>query len=98
MSAQPHPHRITVEEYFELARAAEFKSEYYNGEMYAMAGASPAHAIIGVNLAAELRAALRSKGCTVASSDMRVRVSPRGLYVYPDVVVFCGEGQYAEEN
>jgi Uma2 family endonuclease len=98
MSAQPNPPRISVEEYFRLDREAEFKSEYFDGEMYAMSGGSPAHAIIGANLIFELKSALRSKGCTVASSDMRVRVGPRGRYAYPDATVFCGEGEYAEED
>ena len=97
MSAQAHPH-ITVEEYFRLDAEAESKSEYFDGEMYAMSGGSGPHAIIAVNLASELRRVLRHKGCTVASSDLRVRVGVLGRYAYPDVAVFCGEGQYAEEN
>jgi Uma2 family endonuclease len=97
MSAHAHP-RISPEEYLAIERAAEFKSEYYNGEMFAMSGGSPAHAIITLNLAAEMRAALRNKGCRVASSDLRVRVSAHGLYTYPDVVVMCGQANYAADD
>jgi hypothetical protein len=56
MSAGPHP-RLTEEEYLKIERAAEFKSEFYDGRMYAMSGGSSAHALIIPNLAAELRQA-----------------------------------------
>jgi Uma2 family endonuclease len=77
MPAQPSP-RLSPEQYLAIERAAEFKSEYYNGEMFAMAGGSPRHAIIAMNSGAELRAALRNKGYFVASSDLRVRATPEG--------------------
>ena len=90
MSAHPQP-RLTPEEYLELDRASQFRNEYYNGRMYAMSGGSVPHAIIIGNLTGETRNALRGRPCFVAPSDLRVRVSPDGLYAYPDVVVVCGE-------
>ena len=93
MSAQP---RLTPEQYLELERASEFRSEYYNGRMYAMSDASHAHVIITSNLSGELRAALKKHPCTVGTSDFRVRVSPSGLYAYPDVVVVCGDPKFAD--
>ena len=89
MSAQPHP-RLSEEEYLKLDREADFKSEYFDGEMWAMAGASPAHALITANLARELSLALKRAPRAVYVADLRVRVASRRSYVYPDVSVVCG--------
>jgi len=97
MSMQPKP-RITPEEYLALERAAETKSEYFNGEMFAMAGARYAHNLIIGNVIATLHAQLRRRDCTVSASDLRVKVSPTGLYTYPDVVVVCGKPQLEDEH
>ena len=82
---------LTPEQYLEIERKAEFKSEYYNGEMFAMSGAKLPHNLIKMNVGAEFRQQLRSRPCRVVSSDQRVLVAPTGLYTYPDVVVVCGE-------
>src|SRR5579871_886026 len=90
MTAHPQP-RLTPEEYLELDRASDVRNEYYNGHMYAMAGGSFPHAIIIGNLTGEIRSVLKGRPCYVAPSDLRVRVSPDGLYTYPDLSVVCGE-------
>lgn len=97
MAAQPHT-RLTEEEYLTIEREAEIKSEYYDGHMQAMSGGSASHAQIAVNLAAEFRAALRDKRCSVLSSDLRVRVTPARFYTYPDVTVVCGEMKFADDQ
>ena len=97
MSTLPKTY-LTPEQYLEIERKAEFKSEYYQGEMFAMAGARWAHNLILLNLASELRQQLRSRPCSVTSSDMRVRVNAKGLYTYPDVVVVCGEPRFLDER
>ena len=97
MSLQPKTY-LTPGEYLAIERKAEFKSEYFNGEMFAMAGASERHVLIVTNLVAELRGQLRRRPCTVYSTDLRVRVSPAGLYTYPDVVVVCGQAQFADDQ
>jgi Uma2 family endonuclease len=86
------------EEYLELERAAEFKSEYFNGEIYAMSGASRRHALIVTNLVADLGRQLKKLPATVYSSALRVKVNPTGLYTYPDVIVMCGEAQFSDEQ
>jgi Uma2 family endonuclease len=86
----------TSEEYLALDRAAEFKSEYHAGEIFAMAGASEEHNIISLNVASELRVRLRGGRCRPFSADMRVSVGGADLYAYPDVVVVCGERQFAD--
>jgi Uma2 family endonuclease len=97
MSVQPHP-SLTQEEYLKIERAAAFKSEYYDGRMYAMSGGSYPHGQIIPNLAAELRQALRGKGCSVTTSEVRIRVSPRGFYTYPDIAVVCGPPKFADDQ
>ncbi len=97
MSSQPKT-RLTPEEYLAIERKAEYKSEYFNGEMFAMAGASERHVLIVTNVVAELRGQLRRRPCTVYSTDLRVRVSPTGLYTYPDIVVVCGQPQFADDQ
>ena len=97
MSTQPRT-ALTPEEYLELERKAEYKSEYYHGEMFAMAGASREHNVLAMNLSATLHAQLRRRPCEVYPSDMRVRVGATGLYTYPDVSVVCGQPQLADEH
>jgi Uma2 family endonuclease len=97
MSTLSKPH-LTPEQYLEIERKAEFKSEYYQGEMFAMSGARFAHIQIVTNTSGELRQQLRGRPCQPLSSDMRVRVTPVGLYTYPDVVVVCGEPQFLDDT
>jgi Uma2 family endonuclease len=90
MQPQRRPY-LTEEEYLAIERRAEYKSEYYQGEMFAMAGASEKHNLITLNIAAELHGIMKNRPCRVYSSDMRVKIQATGLYTYPDVVVVCGE-------
>ena len=89
---------LTPEEYLELERRAERRSEYYKGEMFAMAGASRRHVLIVTNLVSALSQKLRKRPCEVYSTDMRLKVSPSGLYTYPDLVVVCGDPQFADDR
>jgi Uma2 family endonuclease len=82
---------ISPEEYLELERQAETKSEYFNGQIFAMSGASEPHNVITVNLTREISTQLRGRPCRMYSNDMRVLVDDTGLYTYPDAVVVCGE-------
>ena len=87
---------VTPEEYLERERKAETKSEYLHGEIFAMPGGTTNHALIAVNFSGELRDALRKQPCRVFSSDLRLCVSPSGLYTYPDVMVICGEPLFVD--
>lgn len=95
MSSQTQS-RLTPEEYLALERQAETRSEYLNGELFAMSGASRRHNLITVNITAGLHAQLRQRPCEVYTSDMRLKVSPTGLYTYPDVVVVCETPQFED--
>ena len=92
------PRRLTPQEYLAIERNAEYKSEYFDGEMFAMAGASKRHNLIVTNIVRELSLQLKGRPCEVYSSDMRVKVSETGLYTYPDVVVMCGEAQFDDSQ
>jgi Uma2 family endonuclease len=89
---------ITAEEYLAREREAEFKSEYLNGEILAMAGASRPHNLIAGNIYAKLHAQLEHRSCNIYPSDMRLKVSSSGLYTYPDVMVVCGEEQFDDDE
>lgn len=88
---------MTPEEYLEAERKAEFKSEYWGGELYAMAGGSYPHGVIIGNLCSELRQALKGTSCIVTPTEVRLRVSG-GLYTYPDLMVVCGEPSFADDQ
>ncbi len=96
MTAVPHDRRrLTVAEYLAGEATAEFKSEYWNGETFAMAGSSPEHAGITANFCGETRQRLKGKACRTWSPDLRVK-SGAGLYTYPDLAIVCGPPQYEQ--
>jgi Uma2 family endonuclease len=97
MTAMPKT-KLTVEQYLALERRAKFKSEYYAGEMFAMAGASVEHNRVSKNLAVELGGRLKGGPCELFIGDLRVRVQRTGLYCYPDLMIVCGEPQFADED
>ena len=92
----PQPSRhLTEAEYLEIERAAEFKSEFFDGEMFAMAGGTPRHSLIGTNLTSEFRDRLRAKPCVPYNADLRIKIEATGLLTYPDLSVICGPLQFA---
>src|SRR5262245_18890150 len=94
---------LTVEEYLWEEQRDEIKHDYYNGHVYNMAGGSPKHSRIAVNLTAELRTALRGRGCQIFNSDLKIAApgNPRTkgkkrhqedeLVTYPDASVVCSQ-------
>ena len=97
MPSPPKP-RYTPEEYLALEREAEYRSEYFAGEVFAMSGASERHNLIVSNIVAALHTQFRKRPCKVYASDMRVKVSATGLYTYPDVVALCEEAQFDDDQ
>lgn len=86
--------RLNVEEYLAIEGAADYKSEFYDGEMFAMSGGNFTHSTIKVNLYEQFKARLRGGKCRLSDSDMRVLVPATGLHVYPDASVVCGPPQF----
>ncbi len=89
---------LTPEEYLAKERKALTKSEYRNGQIYAMPGASRKHNLITTHIVGELYIQLRDRSCEVYPSDMRVKVSSIGTYTYPDVIVVCDEPQFEDSH
>ncbi|HXO27931.1 MAG TPA: Uma2 family endonuclease [Thermoanaerobaculia bacterium] len=87
---------VTPEEYLALERAAERKSEYRDGEIVGMTGATRRHSLITVNVSSELNRQLKGRPCEVHVNDLRVLIAARRLYTYPDVIVVCGEPALAD--
>jgi Uma2 family endonuclease len=105
--AQPKTQPIYTEaEYLAFEREAEGRSQYLDGVIYAMAGESPNHGIISVNLVRLISTALLGKPCQTFSKDMKVRSGPlpsnrlgtKGLFSYPDLVVVCGEMKFLDDH
>jgi Uma2 family endonuclease len=88
--------RYTPEQYLAMERKANFRSEYDGGFITAMAGGSPEHNTIALNMSGEIRSQLKGRPCVVYMSDVRLCVSPTGLYTYPDVMAVCGERQFLD--
>ena len=89
---------LTPEQYLELERKAEYKSEYFAGEIFAMAGASRTHNLLAMHAGTLIDTQFRGRNCEVYGSDMRVRVSTSGLYAYPDVTAVCGEPHFLDQH
>lgn len=89
--------KLTVDEYLAFERASESKHEYYDGDVFAMTGGTPAHSLIASNFIREAGNALKGRPCVVYTSDLRVKVNPSGLYTYPDVTIVCGEQLFDDE-
>jgi Uma2 family endonuclease len=98
MSAVPKPRKMTVEEYFAIEEKADRKSEFFDGEMFLMAGASREHNIVLRNLVGEIYILLKGSKCQVFFNDLRLKVGRTGLYTYPDLLIVCEKPEFAPEN
>jgi Uma2 family endonuclease len=90
MSAVSQP-RFTFEEYLTREEASTFKNEFYQGEIFAMAGATLEHTTIEGNIFSRLRSSLRGSSCRPHNGNQRIRIPTNGLTTYPDVSITCGE-------
>jgi len=97
MAAESYPF-VSEGEYLARERLALDKSEYINGQIYAMAGASTRHVVISTNVTVSIGAGLRGKSCQPFNSDMRVRVNQTGLYTYPDLTIACPPLEFDDEQ
>lgn len=89
---------VSAEEYLAVEREAEFKSEYLDGAVYAMTGATISHIRIVTNLTIELGLQVRGRPCSVLSNEMKVRMPDSRKFFYPDVAVVCGQPQFHDER
>ncbi len=84
----------SAEEYIAREPSASIKSEFLDGQIYAMTGASRKHNLITVNIAGELRSQLKKHPCEAYINDMRVKAAEARSYHYPDITVVCGTPQF----
>jgi len=94
MTALPEKKYISPEEYLAMERDSLEKHEYFDGEIFLMAGASDEHNTIAMNTASDLHQQLKKRPCKVYQSDMRVHIPKTGLFTYPDVMVVCGKPEF----
>jgi len=93
MTALPKKKYISPEEYLAMERDSLEKHEYFDGEIFQMAGSSNEHNIITSNIIISLGSQLKKRNCQVYSPDMRVHIPKTGLYTYPDISIVCGKTQ-----
>jgi Uma2 family endonuclease len=89
---------ISAEEYLYYERKAETKHEYFQGEIFAMSGASFVHNRIFSNTLADVVTKLKGKKCRAFSSDLRVHVKKNSLYCYPDLSVICNKPNFVDKT
>lgn len=88
--------KLTPEEYLIIERGATFKSEFYRGDMYAMAGARYVHNRVLANLIYRIGACLEGSPCFVLPNDMRVKSTRNSSYFYPDMIIVCGKPEFED--
>lgn len=91
---QTQQRTYSPEEYLALEEAADYKSEYIDGQIFPMAGGSTNHNRIAGNIYAELNFAFKTQDYEVFMSDLRLWIPQKRIYTYPDVMVVVGEPEY----
>jgi Uma2 family endonuclease len=86
---------FSLRQYLALERKAEYKNEYWKGQIFPMTVVNAAHVLITGNLCFELYRQFEKKGCLVYGSSLRIRTSATGLYTYPDVSAVAGKSEFA---
>jgi Uma2 family endonuclease len=97
MQPQTIPY-LSEDEYLGIERNSEIKHEYFEGEIFAMSGASRKHNLIAANVIITLGSQLKKKPCRVYPSDMRLKIERTKLYTYPDVMIVCGKDRFADDR
>jgi len=97
MATQPRPH-LTPQQYLDIDRSAQLRSEYYDGEMFPMTAVSLTHDGIFSNVYQSLGTQLKGQPCRRAGSNLRIRPAPGGPYFYPDILIFCGAPVLEDRN
>lgn len=98
MSALPQPSFLTPEEYLRAERQADFKSDYLNGIVVAMAGAKHRHNLVAGNTFRHIANGFSGRPCVVYGSDMKVRIEKANIFRYPDLSAVCGPIDFYNES
>ncbi len=97
MQPQAIPY-LSEDEYLGIERNSEIKHEYFDGEIFAMSGASRKHNLIAANTLFSLMSQLKKRPCRVYPSDMRLKIERTKLYTYPDLMIVCGKDEFADDK
>ncbi len=89
---------ISADDYLKAERDAAEKHEYYQGEIFAMSGASVKHNRVFSNLFIDIGQKLKAKECRPYGSDLRIHIPQNTLYTYPDISIICGEPELTDEH
>lgn len=89
---------VTPEEYLAIEESAEYRSDYYRGEIFALAGGSINHNRIVRNLSTKLDTALDKSKCEAFINDLKVWIKEKELFTYPDVIVVCGKKEFYQDR
>ncbi|MDP5169408.1 MAG: Uma2 family endonuclease [Bacteroidia bacterium] len=89
---------ISIQDYLRMEASAEVRHEFHRGEVYAMAGGTFNHSVLGTNITTELSLAARKNGCTTFNGDMRIRIDSMNCFLYPEVSVVCGEAESSQHD
>lgn len=94
----PKYNYVSPEEYLQMERVSDKKHEYYNGEVFAMSGASWEHNVIVKNVNTLILPSLKGKSCNMFGSDLRIHIPENSLYTYPDFSIVCGQPETTDKN
>lgn len=97
-SAPKLPPKLSEAEYEEILEKSPEKLEFRNGMIFAMAGGSPSHSLVKVNLGHRFSNALAGRGCRVFDSDMKVKVEATGLNTFPDLSIVCQKLRFKDQR
>jgi len=98
MSQPEEKKYFSPQKYFEGEEIAEYKNEYYHGEIFAMSGASFNHNVISGNVFAKLHSSLRDPSCFVFAGDMKIQIEKDAYYTYPDISIVCGDIEFTQNR
>jgi len=98
MSAVLKQPYISAEDYLKMERSTSSKSEFHDGQIYAMTGASRKHNLASGNIYRELSQQLKKRPCEAYINDMRVKAADARSYHYPDIAVVCGKPEFEDAH
>jgi Uma2 family endonuclease len=87
----------SLTQYIDTETRTGERHEYYRGELFAMVGGTPQHALIIANFLREASQLLKNSSCVAYSGDLRIKIEPTGLYTYPDASIICGRLELDED-
>jgi Uma2 family endonuclease len=88
--------RISAADYLAMEEAADFRSQYFDGEIYAMSGGTANHSRIKVDCSTALNSSLSNSSCELFDGDMKVRIKDADAYVYPDATAVSGQPKFED--